>query len=184
MNRKFVSTVLFSGLILTFATGAYADRNWRQEHAFCGHHESMPQRPDMQKFVQHRLDRLASRLEIKASQQPAWEAYSQAVANIAPPKDAGNKETKPVENEDAATIMHRRADRVAEMAKKLAAIADATDKLQAVLTEDQRKILAQEVRHQLHGPHGGQFDRRWQGQGPEHKQRPPKEPKPNAPANK
>lgn len=179
MNHKLVPAILFSGLMSAFATGAYADPNAQSEHAFCGHHEAQSHRPDLQKFVQHRLDRLAYRLEIKASQQPAWESYAQAVANIATPQDAG-KATKPVLNEDASAIVHRRANRAAELARKLAAIAEATDALQAVLDENQRKVLAQEVRHHEAGFHGRQFGQRWHGHGTEQRPRLQPELKPNA----
>src|SRR5271154_5256880 len=80
-------------------------------------------------MMQMRLDKMQARLEIKASQQAAWQQFASAVSGIGAtgmkraPKDA-----------DAATLARFHADRAAEHAKRLATIADATAKLQAVLT--------------------------------------------------
>lgn len=98
-----------------------------------------------------RLDRLAARLEIKASQQAIWEEYAKSMESLA---DRGAN--RPSHDADAATISRFRADRVTEFAKKLTVIADATDKLQKVLTEDQRKTLTQVLRrHGHHHTHHG-----------------------------
>ncbi|MEJ1958587.1 MAG: Spy/CpxP family protein refolding chaperone [Nitrosomonadales bacterium] len=96
------------------------------------------------------LDRLAGRLEIKSSQQAAWEEFAKSVEPLA---DRSFK--KPADDADAATIARNQADRATEFAKKLARVADATAKLQAVLTDDQRKILNQVSRHFLHRNHCG-----------------------------
>lgn len=151
MSRKFLTAALFSVLALTLASVAHADDEW-QDHANGMNHEAMHDGAVMHQFLQHRLDKLAARLEIKSSQQQAWEGYVHAVLGLADGMD--KKDAKPDANEDAATLAHRHADRVAERAKKLAAIADATDKLQAALNGDQRKILAGEMRHH-HGRHFG-----------------------------
>jgi hypothetical protein len=108
----------------------------------------------MHEHMKARLDKLAARLEIKASQQPAWEEYAKSVESLA---DQSIK--KPNGDVDAATLSRYRADRVTEFAKKLSVIADATAKLQKVLTEDQRKILTQALhRHGHHHKHHG-----WKG---------------------
>jgi len=88
--------------------------------------------------IQHRLEQLSQRLEIKASQQGAWEEYARSVSMLA---DRNWK--RPDKDADAASIAHFRADRATVLAKELTVIADATDKLQKVLTEDQRKIFNQ-----------------------------------------
>lgn len=105
----------------------------------------------MQSRLQARLDRMAQRLEIKASQQDAWQAYAKVhkeqfdpAAMKAPPKDA-----------DAAALARHRADRAAQMAQKLAVLADATAKLQSALTPEQAKTLADMTRHPMGGRHGG-----------------------------
>ena len=105
----------------------------------------------MQSRMQSRLDKMAQRLEIKASQQDAWQAYAKVhkeqfdpAAMKAPAKDA-----------DAATIARHRADTAAQMAQKLAVLADATAKLQSALTPEQAKTLADMTRHPMGGRHGG-----------------------------
>ncbi len=107
----------------------------------------------MQSRMQARLDKMANRLEIKASQQDAWQAYAKVHKDMfdgsmkAPAKDA-----------DAATLARHRADMAAKMAQKLATHADATAKLQSALTPEQAKTLADMTRHPMggrHGKHGG-----------------------------
>ncbi|MBI4989384.1 MAG: Spy/CpxP family protein refolding chaperone [Rhodocyclales bacterium] len=104
----------------------------------------------MQSRLQARLDKMAQRLEIKASQQDAWQAYAKVHKDMidgtmkAPPKDA-----------DAATLARHRADMAAQMAQKLAVLADATAKLQGALTPEQAKTLADMTRHPMGGRHGG-----------------------------
>lgn len=111
-----------------------------------GEGRAQPER--MRELIKARLDKLADRLEIKASQQPAWEAFAKAVAALA---DRPLK--RPDEDADAAAIAHFRAEMVADMAKKLSVIADATDKLAAALNADQRKVLNEEFRRFQHGGH-------------------------------
>jgi hypothetical protein len=123
-----------------------------------GMHEITPQMQErMQSRLQARLDKMADRLQIKASQQEAWQAYVKAhkeqfdpAALKALPQEA-----------DAATIARHRADRAALMAQRLAAIADATAKLQSALTPEQAKTLADILRHPMgEGRRGG-----WGGRG-------------------
>jgi hypothetical protein len=114
-----------------------------------------------QHHLKDKLDKLSERLEIKASQQSAWEEYAKSVEIL-----AEHSEKKPAEDADATAISRYRAERAAEFAKKLTRIADATSKLQAVLTEDQKKIFNQISRHSHHKKchgwekHGGP-DREW-----------------------
>ncbi len=111
------------------------------------HHNQKQISPEkIHEHMKARLDKLAARLEIKASQQAAWEEYARSVESLA---DRSAK--RPNHDADAATISRYRAERATEFAKKLTVIADATDKLQKVLTEDQQKILSQVMR--LHGHH-------------------------------
>ena len=102
----------------------------------------------MHENLQARLDRLAQRLEIKASQQPVWEDFAKSVEALAD----GNAK-RPGDDADAAAIARYRADRAAEMAGKMSKIADATVKLQSALSEDQRKILNQTAQLMLHRDH-------------------------------
>jgi len=115
-----------------------------------------------QEWVRAKLDRDANRLEIKASQQAAWQDYAGARKAL-----AEMTFHRPAPDADAATIAKARADRAADAARKLAVLADATTKLQGVLSPDQRKTLDQIVhkghhrhgrqawRHERHGQEGG-----------------------------
>jgi LTXXQ motif family protein len=104
----------------------------------------------MHEHMKSRLDKLAERLEIKASQQAVWEEYAKSVGVLAEPSVK-----RPNEDADASTISRYRADKATEFAKKLTRVADATAKLQAALTEDQRKILNQVSHRFLDMRHGG-----------------------------
>ena len=99
----------------------------------------------MNERIQHRLEKLSDRLEIKASQQSEWEEYARSVSML---EDRNWK--RPDDDADAATIAHYRADRATVLAKELTGIAEATDRLQKVLTADQRKIFDQVSRLSLH----------------------------------
>lgn len=119
----------------------------------------------MHEHLQARLDKLAQRLEIKASQQPVWEDFARSVEMLAD----GNAK-KPGMDADAAAIARFRAERATEFAGKLARIADATAKLQAALSGDQRKILNQTAQQMLHRDH--RFGRMHHGpdhRGPDHR---------------
>lgn len=125
----------------------------------------------MHEHMKARLDKLAGRLEIKASQQAAWEEFSKSVEAM-----AERQANKPSDDADAAAIARYRADRAAGFAKKMAAIADATAKLQAVLTDSQRKILNQESRRFLHHGHKwGHMDHEHEGKGMDHRWKSDKE---------
>jgi hypothetical protein len=109
--------------------------------------------------MHYRLDEAANRLEIKASQQKAWQTYTASVEAMTTHPDK-----HPVEDADAATIARFHADMANQMAAKLQKVADATAKLQAVLTPEQRKTFDQMARHfghhgdhsMQHHDHGGQ----------------------------
>ena len=118
-----------------------AKQDWAKEH---------------QERIKHFTDRLANRLEIKASQQNAWQAFVKTLeaATEHPAKKAEMKT-------DAASIARLHADMAAARAQKLAQIADATAKLQAVLDPEQRQTLDQIAAHMgaghEHRFHGGRF---------------------------
>jgi phage protein D len=137
-------TIAIAAIMMTaFHSVAMAD----PEDMHYDHKQMNPER--MHEHMKARLDKLAERLEIKSSQQGAWEAFSKSVEMLA---DRAVK--NPNEDADAAAIASYRAESATEFARKLTAIADATAKLQAVLTEDQRKLLNQESRRYLHMEHG------------------------------
>jgi hypothetical protein len=128
-------------LITTFNSVAMADS--------AGHYNQKQVSPEkMHEHMKARLDKLAARLEIKASQQIAWEEFAKSVGMLA---DRNVK--KPGDDADAATVARYRAEMATEFANKLTKIADATSKLQASLTEDQRKILNQAAHRFLNRNH-------------------------------
>ncbi len=112
----------------------------------------------MQKFQAHmksRLDKMAARLEIKASQQAAWSDYVKAREAM-----LGDHPMRPAADADAASIARSRAEFAAGMAQKLALVSDATTKLQAVLDENQQKTLNQMAQRHGHHGHGGHHGKR------------------------
>lgn len=99
----------------------------------------------MRAHVQAHLDRMAKRLNIDASEQGAWNSYAATVQGL-----IGTGLQRPAADADAAAIARLRADIAAEHARKLAQLADATATLQQALNPEQRKILAELVRHPDH----------------------------------
>ncbi len=118
----------------------------------------------MQAKMKERIAKMASRLEIKASQQAAWGDYVKAREGM-----MANRPARPARDADAATIARARADHVADMGRKLAVVADATGRLQAVLTPEQRKVFDEMARrggHRGMRGHGGRGEHG--GRGGEH----------------
>ena len=119
-------------------------------------------RERMQARMSQRLDRLATRLEIKASQQDAWAQYRKTVESL-----MQDRPQRPARDADAATLMRFRAEMAQDRAKNLFTMADATTKLQTVLEPNQRKVLDEIARSfgrqgrrggpggHHHGPRGG-----------------------------
>lgn len=104
----------------------------------------------LQAHQQARLERMANRLEIKASQQDAWAAYAKVRSQM-----FAQRPTAPAQDADAATLARYHADRAAQMAQKLSTLADATAQLQQALTPAQAKTLAEMTRHSGAGHSGG-----------------------------
>lgn len=134
-------------LMVAFHSVAIADPGGYCDSKQIRHEQMSPEK--MREYMKRRLDQLAGRLEIKASQQAAWEEFAQSVGMV-----AEQNVKKPNEDADAATIARYRAEKATEFAGKQTRIADTTVKLQEVLTEDQRKILDQTARHFLHENRG------------------------------
>jgi hypothetical protein len=104
--------------------------------------------------IQRRLDSAATRLEVKASQQSAWQAYAAAVQALG--ETDAMSSTQPAKDADAASIARERADRAAAFARNLSAVADATARLQGVLSPEQKSVLNAIAReHGLHHGRGG-----------------------------
>ncbi len=126
-------------------------------------------RERMQQRMKQRLDRMAARLEIKASQQDAWTAYRQARESMM----TGARPQRPGQDADAATLTRFRAEMAQRRAQHMALMADATSKLQEALDPNQRKVLDEMSRRGggrgqggpgRHGQHRGHAD----GKGQHH----------------
>jgi hypothetical protein len=135
------AAALLAGSALPLAASA-------REHGYAYDHHQRLDPAQRAKFAQRHLDRQAAMLEIKASQQPAWDAY--AAAKLALMTGFDNAKPLPPDA-DAAAIARRRADRAETVAQDLGKLADATAKLQSTLTDDQRKVLDRMTRSHWHG---------------------------------
>jgi len=145
----FPAILLAALLITTFHPVAMADTG-----GYCnkkGHEQMSAEK--MQEHMKANLGKLSERLEIKSSQQATWGEFAQSVETL-----TARNIKKPDEGADAATVSRFRADRATEFARKLTEIANATAKLQTVLTEDQRKILNQASHRFLHKKHDDMYN--------------------------
>ena len=140
-------------------TPAHADSTDGSSQWERGKHGQMNQE-DMHKRIEARLEKLKTHLAITSKQQAAWDEFAKAVA-VSPAKDM----KRPAEDSDAATLVRFKADMATKMADKLKHIADATEKLQSVLSADQQKKLNEVARHFLNGKHG---HHQWQHSHHEH----------------
>jgi sensor domain CHASE-containing protein len=130
----------------TFLSGVVATTAWAEPSNLDGMHGDMAKHH--QERIKTGLDKMAQRLELKASQQAAWQAYAKVLEeSMAMPMKMPEADS----NADAATFARIHADMATTHAKKLTLIADATAKFQEVLTPDQRKTLDQIARHFRHG---------------------------------
>jgi len=121
-------------------------------HAQMSEADRAQMRERMQARRSQRLDRLAARLEIKASQQDAWASYRKTVESL-----MQDRPQRPARDADAATLMRFRAEMAQRRAKSLFVMADATGNLQQVLDPAQRKVLDEITRNfGRHGRRGGQ----------------------------
>jgi hypothetical protein len=111
-------------------------------------------------YVTQMLDHLGARLEIKASQEPAWQAFSASMRELlsAAPHAAA------AAPQDAASLARDHAEHAAEHAQALARLADATAKLEQALGPDQRTVLDEAARR--FARHGGEHG--WMGHGEGH----------------
>jgi len=119
------------------------------------------------KHLQAHLDQLAARLEIKASQEPAWQAFSAAFRDVMSARLA-ERERAAAADADAASLARRHAERAADHAQKLAQLADATAKLQQGLSADQRLVLNEVAQHfaQERFAHGPMYGHGLERRGP------------------
>jgi len=125
----------------------------RHHEMTAGEREKM--RALMQERVKARTERLGTRLEIKASQQDAWNTFASSIQSM-----FDGMPQRPARDADAATVARFRADLATQRAQKLSVVADATARLQQVLDPNQRKVLDEAARrfgggHRGHGPRHG-----------------------------
>lgn len=153
-RRLFAAAAVSASLLTAFSSASWAapDNPDAMKQEWMRHREQQ---------VKIRLARMAERLEIKPSQQAAWQAYARVVEST-----LEHHVKEPEAGADAAAIMRFRADMAAEHAKDMAQIADATARLEAALTPDQRKTLDQIVqRFPHHGHHRPDRDHGRHGDG-------------------
>lgn len=103
----------------------------------------------LRKQTERRLALMKDELGINASQETAWGAYAKTALSL-----LGSKLPPLQPGTDSATVVRYRAQQAAENAEKLTQLADATAKLEAALTPEQRKTLYQMVQPPV-GPHAG-----------------------------
>jgi hypothetical protein len=145
--RPICNVVATGVLILVLASPAMSFAQDQEHHG----RQGWPIGPgEHAQWVKKHLDKEAAMLEIKASQETAWKAYSAAALELL--TTVGERKPLPADV-DAATIARQRADKASIVAQNLAKLADATEKLQSVLDENQRKVLDRVVRQ--HGRFAG-----------------------------
>ena len=153
-----LSAVLVASIGLVSSSAAEPATMPRDDAPSHSMHATMDQR--WSQHVQHHLDKLAERLEIKASQEAAWQKFSAAFRDTlrlhAAAAHAAMSASEHGADTDAAMLARQQADRAAEHAQKLAALADATAALRQSLGAEQRLVLDEAARHfaREHG-HGG-----------------------------
>lgn len=119
-------------------------------------------------FIHKELDTMADRLQITASQQPAWGHYKAARLDMMP-----KHFKRPGSDMNATQLAEFRAKRAEIMAKKMASLSQATSELRAVLAPNQQQVL-DEMARQHHHKHFGHRDHKpgMQQQGPDGSGRP------------
>jgi len=142
---------LAASVVLAVGAAAQALPAGAADAAPAHHHKDLSE--GIARHVQMHLDHLGERLEIKASQEPAWQAFASAFRDFhEAPADAGASRDGPV---GAAEMTRRMAQHAAQRAQRLARLADATSALEQVLVPDQRQVLDAATRHFVASHFGG-----------------------------
>jgi len=141
MTTKFsrsVTTVISIALLPLFfaSVPALAQDHWQH-----GEHSTRGEGHSGQAWAKLRIEKEASILEIKPSQQAAWEEYAAFKLEFASSFPERVHSTHAMDSQDASGLLRQRAEHLAEAAKNLNKLADATEKLQAVLSPEQRTVL-------------------------------------------
>lgn len=96
--------------------------------------------------TRQRLAREADRLEIRASQQGPWGTYEAAIRSLSAQRGpTGPQRTASTADQDPAARLREAAQRASERARQLTQLADATSKLWAVLSPDQRAVFVESL---------------------------------------
>ena len=151
-RASLLSLCLAATGLFALAQPASAHEGW--SHGESRHHQAYsPQ--EREAWAKQHLEKEASMLEIKASQQAAWDEYAAAKLDLMNSFGA-MRQGKHDEVSDAAAIARKHAERLTQLAQKLTTLAQATEKLQNVLGDDQRKVLNRIASHHHHfGHHHG-----------------------------
>ena len=96
--------------------------------------------------TQHRLDRLASKLNLKAEQRAAWQTYADSAISRAQERVAKVQELRSHKSEgraesDTATKLDRMSQAMRERADQLQKVAQDTRALEGVLSPEQKTIF-------------------------------------------
>ncbi len=159
------ASVLGGALLLATVPVALADAPSQGASVQDPERHAEGRQPDPEKmraFIHARLEKLAARLDLKAPQQTAWNAFAGSVEAL-----AARPASPPADGADATTIARYRADLAAGFARRLAAVADTTARLQAALDRDQQQTFNEAYRRFRHDRHGcgPQGDRGAYGRG-------------------
>jgi len=109
--------------------------------------------------TQHRLDRLASKLNLKAEQQAAWRTYADSAISRAQERVAKVQEMRSHKGEkraeaDTATKLDRMSQAMRQRADQLQKVAEDTRTLEGALSPEQKTIFDLYWKAQFHH-HGG-----------------------------
>jgi hypothetical protein len=166
----FLGTALVASAVPAFSqSGVEGGRGSGQRASQMTEADRAQMRERMQARMNERLERMAKRLDIKPSQEGAWNEYRQARTAMF---GQGARPQRPPRDADAATILRFRAEMAQRQSQRLLTMAEATAKLQDVLDPEQRKSLADMTRrggkrghhfggrHRADGEHGGEHAQR------------------------
>ncbi len=152
MNRS-ASTLLLSGLIAVFSTGAIAQAPAAADgKAHMEHRQGQHDPAKMQEKIAKRLAEFKTKLAITSAQEGAWTTFTAAMQ---PP---ATRRARPTREEMAAMTTPERIDKMRTLRAQRQSImdtrADATKAFYGVLSADQKKTF-DAAAMRMTGRHGG-----------------------------
>jgi LTXXQ motif family protein len=154
VSSKALAAIVLSGVFglsagaATFAQGGPGNAEQSQSPPSSAH--SQPTRMGWQQRhqadVQMQLDRAESRLQIRASQEQAWMNFADAFKALSASPTGIHPPTAGAQGPDAAQIASRAASMAMAAANRLGTLAQATSRLESVLSSNQKAILDQMAR--------------------------------------